>query len=154
MKINIISVGKIKDDWMKEGIAEYTKRISKFCNIGIIEISDEPDNISITKATEEEGKRMLANVKESDLVVALDMKGDSVDSIQMAARLSGWMDEGGAKITFLIAGSNGYSKKVLDRAAYKIRLSDLTFPHQMARLIFLEQLFRSFKILNGERYHK
>ncbi|MHB1485719.1 MAG: 23S rRNA (pseudouridine(1915)-N(3))-methyltransferase RlmH [Saccharofermentanales bacterium] len=154
MKISIIAIGKIKEDWMKEGIAEYSKRISKFCKTEIIEIPDEPDGVSASRAIEEEGRKMLARIKPNDLVIALDLNGDPTDSIQMADRLSRWMESGGAKITFLIAGSNGYSKEVLQRSAERIKLSDLTFPHQMTRLIFLEQLYRSFKIINGEKYHK
>ena len=154
MKISIVAAGKIKEEWLKEGITEYIKRISKFCRVEIIEIPDEPEGASIERAIEEEGKKMLARIKANDLVIALDLGGESMDSLQMAGKLSRWMEKGGAKIIFLIAGSNGYTKAVLQRAADRIRLSDLTFPHQMTRLIFLEQLYRSFKIINGEKYHK
>lgn len=154
MKISIIAIGKIKEDWMKNGITEYSKRISKFCKMEIIEIPDEPDGVSVSRAIEEEGKKMLARIRENDLVIALDLNGESVDSTQMAGKLSRWMETGGARITFLIAGSNGYSKEALQRAAERVKLSELTFPHQMTRLIFLEQLYRSFKIINGEKYHK
>lgn len=154
MKITIIAVGKIKEDWLKKGIAEYTKRISRFCEIEMTEIPDAPETASVEKAVSDEGKRVLARIKEHDVVIALDLKGEIFDSIQLSEKLVQWMDAGGAKITFLIAGSNGYLPEVLDKATARISLSNLTFPHQMTRLIFLEQLFRAFKIAKGEKYHK
>ena len=154
MKISILAVGKIKEEWLKQGIAEYRKRISKFCEIEIIEIPDAPEGDSIEKAMAEEGRKMLARLKDQDLVIALDLKGETVDSVRFSEKLIQWMDRGGARITFMIAGSNGYMPEVLSKATERICLSELTFPHQIARLLLMEQLFRAFKIAKGEKYHK
>jgi len=154
MKINILAVGKIKEDWLKSGIAEYAKRISKFCELEIQEIPDAPENDSVEKAIAEEGKKMLSRLKENDIIIALDLKGEMLTSVQLSKRLVQWIDGGGAKVTFLIAGSNGYYPEVLEKATAKVCLSNLTFPHQMARLILVEQIFRAFKIAKGEKYHK
>lgn len=154
MKISILAVGKIKEDWLKKGIAEYRKRVSRFCEIEIIEIPDAPENDSIEKAMADEGKKMLLRMKDQDMVIALDVNGETVDSFRFSERLMRWIDKGGSKITILIGGSNGYMPEVLEKAAERIRLSDLTFPHQMTRLILMEQLFRAFKIAKNEKYHK
>lgn len=154
MKISILAVGKIKEDWLKKGIAEYQKRVSRFCEMETIEIPDAPESDSIEKAMAEEGKKMLLRLKDQDLVIALDVKGETLDSFQFSDRLVRWMDKGGSKITIMIAGSNGYMPEVIEKATERIRLSDLTFPHQMTRLILLEQLFRAFKIAKNEKYHK
>lgn len=154
MKISIIAVGKIKEDWLKAGIAEYTKRISRFCEIEITEIPDAPESDSIDRSIEQEGRKMLSKIKDGDFVVALDLNGERQSSPVLSKSLIRWLDEGGARVTFLIAGSNGYLPEVLCRANVRISLSDLTFPHQLTRLIFMEQLFRAFKISKGEKYHK
>jgi len=154
MKISILAVGKIKEDWLKKGIAEYQKRISKFCEVEIIEIPDASEGDSIEKAMAEEGKRMLLRLKEQEVIVALDLKGESLDSLQFSDRLVHWLDKGGARMTIMIAGSNGYMPEVLEKATDRICLSRMTFPHQMTRLILLEQIFRAFKIAKGEKYHK
>lgn len=154
MKITILAVGKIKDEWLKTGICEYCKRISKFSDLTIEEIPDVSDEHGIEKCKEEEGNRLLAKIKDDDYVIALDVHGDIVDSIVLSNKVERWLEYGGARITFIIAGSNGYSKKAISRANEKICLSTLTFPHQLTRLILLEQLFRSFKISRNEKYHK
>ncbi len=154
MKINILAVGKIKEDWLKKGIDEYTKRISRFCELETVEIPDAPDGDSMEKAMMEEGKKMLSRMKDREVLIALDLRGEPLNSVQLSEKLIQWMDKGGSRITFMIAGSNGYLPEVLDRSTDRISLSNLTFPHQMTRLILLEQLFRAFKIAKGEKYHK
>lgn len=154
MKITILAVGKIKEDWLKNGIAEYSKRISKFSEIEVIEIPDAPEGDSIEKSIAEEGRKMLSRLKDQDVVIALDLKGEHLDSVQLSERLIQWLDKGGARITILIAGSNGFLQEVLEKTTARICLSNLTFPHQMARLVIMEQIFRSFKIAKGEKYHK
>ncbi len=154
MKITILAVGKIKEDWLKKGIEEYRKRISKFSEIEIIEIPDAPESLSVEKAVADEGKKILARLKDQDVVVALDLAGEPLDSVQLSDRLTQWMDKGGARVTMVIAGSNGYLPEVLEKVTDRICLSNLTFPHQLVRLILLEQLFRAFKIAKGEKYHK
>lgn len=154
MRITLIAVGKIKEDWMKKGISEYEKRISKYCELEFIEIPDAPEGDSIEKAIAEEGRKILARIKEHDFVVALDLRGEMPDSVQFSEKMMQWLENGGARVTLLIAGSNGYLPEVLQRADAKVCLSKMTFPHQLARLILLEQIFRAFKIAKGEKYHK
>jgi 23S rRNA (pseudouridine1915-N3)-methyltransferase len=154
MKITVIAVGKIKEDWLKAGISEYLKRISRFCEIEITEVPDAPEGDNIDKSIEQEGRKILSKIKDGDFVVALDVKGEKHSSITLSKGLTRWLDDGGARVTFMIAGSNGYLPEVLARANERISLSDMTFPHQLTRLIFLEQIFRAFKISKGEKYHK
>ena len=154
MRITILAVGKIKEEWLKDGISEFSKRISRYCELSIEEIPDVPDSYGIERSTADEGRRLLSRIKDGDFVVALDVHGPMVDSVTLSEKLVRWMDAGGARVTFVIAGSNGYAAEVLSRADERISLSKLTFPHQFARLILLEQLFRSFKISRSEKYHK
>jgi len=154
MRITILAVGKIKEEWLKDGISEFSKRISRYCELSIEEIPDVPDDYGIERSTADEGRRLLSRIKDGDFVVALDVHGPMVDSVTLSEKLVRWMDASGARVTFVIAGSNGYAAEVLSRADERISLSKLTFPHQFARLILLEQLFRSFKISRSEKYHK
>jgi len=154
MNIRIIAVGKIKETWLKNGIAEYIKRISKFCKIEIIQLPDASETSDLEKDINQEGSKILSRIDDRDLVIALDLEGNHYDSVEFSGKLVKWMEEGGSQIVFIIAGSNGFSKDSILRANHKISLSKLTFPHQIARLILLEQIFRSFKIANNEKYHK
>lgn len=154
MKITILAVGKIKEEWLKDGIFEFSKRLSKYSELSIEEIPDVSDEYGIEKSTGEEGRRLLSRIKDNDFVVALDVHGQMIDSVTLSEKLVKWMDSAGARVTFIIAGSNGYAEDVLSRANERISLSRLTFPHQFTRLILVEQLFRSFKISRSEKYHK
>ncbi len=154
MNIKVIAVGKVKETWLKNGIDEYTKRISKFSKIEIIQIPDVPETSDLEKDINQEGSKILSRINEKELVIALDLNGKHYDSLEFSCKLQKWMEEGGSQIVFMIAGSNGFSKESIERADYKISLSKLTFPHQIARLILLEQIFRGFKINNNEKYHK
>ena len=154
MNIKIIAVGKIKEKWLKEGIAEYIERISRYCNISICEIPDCPESTDIRKDISIEGDKILSKIANGEYVIALAIDGTGADSLQFADKFSSWMEKGGASIAFVIGGSNGLSEDVLQRADDKISFSKLTFPHRLMRLILLEQIFRANKINNNEKYHK
>ena len=159
MKIRIIAVGKIKEPYLKEGINEYLLRLSSYAKVEIIEVNDSkvkdnPNESDILKVTNEEGERILSKIKNTDLVIDLDLNKKEFDSVSFSKFIQDKMVEGGSNITFVIGGSYGLSNKVKDRANYSISLSKMTFLHQMTRLILLEQIYRSFKIINNETYHK
>ncbi len=153
MLVRLITTGKIKEKWLQAGIAEYSKRISSYFKLEIIEVKDAPDETPEARAKSEEGERLLAQIK-SGYVVALDLAGEALDSPEFAASLEKWLELGGATVNFVIAGSRGFAPEVLARVNARISMSRMTFPHQLARLIFLEQLYRACKILKGEKYHK
>ena len=158
MKIKIYAIGKIKD-FYKLGVDEYVKRLSSYCQIEIVELKDEalpekPSASEITKAKNTEGKKVLACLKEKEYVIALDLNKKEMTSEQFAEYLSSKLESNGAHISFVIGGSYGLSDELKQRVNDGVSISKLTFPHQLARLILLEQLFRTFKILNNETYHK
>ena len=158
MKIKLYCIGKIKEQYLKDGINEYVKRISPYSNVEIVEVADSkvkdnPNSADISKAKNEEGERVLKLLK-NDYLIGLDMNKPEFTSEEFASFLDRKMVEGGSNISFVIGGSYGLSQKVKDRANYSISLSKMTFLHQMTRLILLEQIYRSFKILNNETYHK
>lgn len=159
MKIKLIAVGKIKEDYLKLGINEYLTRLSPYAKTEIIEVmdskvKDNPNESDINKVKIEEGQRVLSKIKNNDLVISLDLNKREFDSVEFAKFLSDKFVEGGANITFVIGGSYGLSDELKKRANYSISLSKMTFLHQMTRLILLEQIYRAFKILNNEIYHK
>ena len=147
--IKIICVGKIKEKYFIDAIKEYQKRLSKYTKLEIIELQDYNYDVSKTKL--EEGKNILSKIKTSDFVITLEVLGKKLSSVE----LSSFIDKNITKnIVFVIGGSNGLSKDVLNRSNYSLSFSDLTFPHQLFRVLLLEQLYRSFKIKNNESYHK
>lgn len=159
MNIKIIAIGKIKEDYLKTGINEYLKRISKYSKIDIVEVLDSPipDNphqSEIDKAKQIEGERVLKLLKPSDYVINLDMNKKEMESTEFASYLNKKFVEGGSNIIFVIGGSYGLSDELKKRANDSLSLSKMTFLHQMTRLILLEQIYRAFKILNNETYHK
>lgn len=159
MHISIISVGKLKEKYLKQGIAEYVKRLSAYTKIKIIEVPDEkaPESLSereMTLVKQKEGKRILTKIKPDDYVIALAIEGKMKTSEQLAADLDKLATYGKSNICFVIGGSLGLSEEVLQRANEQLSFSPLTFPHQLMRLILLEQLYRAFKINRGELYHK
>ena len=159
MKIKIYAIGKIKEAYLKVGIEEYVTRIKPYCGIEIIEVKDEPisDNPSakdIEKAKDNEGKRVIKLLKNNEYLIALDLNKKQFKSEQFADFLMQKLTENGSSISFVIGGSYGLSDELKARNNYSISLSDLTFLHQMSRLILLEQIYRAFKILNKEVYHK
>ncbi|MFA9398535.1 MAG: 23S rRNA (pseudouridine(1915)-N(3))-methyltransferase RlmH [Clostridiaceae bacterium] len=159
MNIKIITVGKIKEKYLKDAINEYSKRLSKYCTLSIMEVNDEktPDNASAKEEIqikEKEGNQILKGVKDNSFVIALDLKGNMLSSENFSSYLDDLFVKGVSNITFIIGGSLGLSKDVLNRADYKLCFSKMTFPHQLFRVMLLEQIYRGFRIMKGEPYHK
>lgn len=158
MEMRIVCVGKLKEDFWRNAAAEYSKRLSRFCRLSITELKEErlPDNPSAAQEQAvilAEGEAILRTIKADSYVVALDVEGKSLTSPQLAAELESLTMQG-RSLCFVIGGSLGLSAAVLQRANARISLSALTFPHQLARVLLLEQIYRSFKIMRGETYHK
>lgn len=158
MKIKIYAIGKIKEQYLKDGISEYLKRISPYASIEIVEVQDSkvkdnPNSSDIKKAKDEEGERVLKLIK-NDYLIGLDMNKKEYLSEEFAEFINNKMVEGGSSISFVIGGSYGLSDALKERCNSFISLSKMTFLHQMTRLILLEQIYRAFKILNNETYHK
>ncbi len=147
--IRIICVGKIKEKYFIDAIKEYQKRLGKYTKLEIIELPDY--NYDVIKTKLEEGKNILSKIKENDFVVTLDILGKKLNSIELSDFINKNMSK---NLVFVIGGSNGLSEDVLNRSNYSLSFSDLTFPHQLFRIILLEQIYRSFKIINNESYHK
>jgi 23S rRNA (pseudouridine1915-N3)-methyltransferase len=159
MQIRIIAVGKIKDRYLQEGIAEYEKRLRPYVKLHIVELSEEKRPLSASPAIEsvakeKEGERILAAIPESSFVIALDMKGQSWSSEELAGSFREWELSGQSQLVFLIGGDLGFSPIVLARCDLRLSLSSMTFTHPMARLLLVEQIYRAFRILRGEPYHK
>lgn len=159
MKITVITVGKIKEKYLKDAIAEYSKRLSKYCKLEIIEVADEktPDAASETverQIRQKEGERILRHIKEDSYVITLEIGGAMLDSVAFAKKIENLGVQGKSHITFIIGGSIGLGEEVLKKSDYALSFSKMTFPHQLMRVILLEQIYRSFRIINGEPYHK
>lgn len=159
MKITVITVGKIKEKFYQDAIAEYSKRLSRYCRLEIIQVADEktPDGASEameTQIKEKEGERILSNIKDGSYVIALAIDGTMLNSEELAEKIEKWGVFGISQLVFIIGGSLGLSKAVLSRADYKLSFSRMTFPHQLMRVILLEQIYRSYRIIQGEPYHK
>lgn len=159
MNIKIISVGKLKEKYLKQGIAEYLKRLSAYAKVEIVELIDEkaPEVLSaaeIEQVKQKEGFRILGKISPDMYVIALVIDGKQKSSEELAESLDKLATYGNSKIAFVIGGSLGLSDDVLKRANEKLSFSTLTFPHQLMRLILLEQVYRAFKIMRGEPYHK
>ncbi len=158
MNINIICVGKIKEAFYRDAIAEYAKRLSAYCSFKVIEVDDEPDNGSsdaaIENAKEREAERILKNIRPGMHVITLEIKGKKYSSESFSEMLSDLFISGKSDIAFVIGGSNGIARSVSDRADAKLSFSDMTFPHQLMRVILSEQIYRAFRIMRGEPYHK
>ena len=159
MNISVISVGKLKEKYLKLGIEEFSKRLSKYCKLDLIELEDEkcPENLSekdMEIVKNKEGQRILSKIKNNSYVIALAIDGKNLSSEELADIISKLAVRGNSHITFIIGGSLGLSNEVLKRADYKLSFSKMTFPHQLMKLILLEQVYRSFRINNNEPYHK
>lgn len=159
MRITILCVGKIKEKFYRDAIAEYEKRLSRYCKFEIIEVADEktPDHASDTEETmikNKEADRMEKYLKDSAYVIALAIDGKQLDSVQLAGKLESLGTSGTSHIIFVIGGSLGLSDRILNRADYKLSFSKMTFPHQLMRVILSEQIYRSYRIMNHEPYHK
>lgn len=159
MKITLVTVGKIKEKYLETAIAEYSKRLGRYCRLEIVQVADEktPDKASELQEVQirdKEGERILAHIKEDAYVIALAIDGKQRSSEEMAAWMENLGVRGESHLQFIIGGSLGLSQAVLNRADTKISFSRLTFPHQLMRVILLEQIYRSFRIIKGEPYHK
>lgn len=159
MKITILCVGKIKEKFYRDAIAEYEKRLSRYCKLEIIEVADEktPDNASELvekQIKEKEAERMEKHLKEGAYVCALAIDGKQLDSVELSEKIEGLGTSGISHIVFLIGGSLGMSDVLLKRADMKLSFSRMTFPHQLMRVILLEQIYRGYRIMNHEPYHK
>lgn len=159
MRITILCVGKIKEKYLQMGIAEYTKRLSKYGKLDILEVPDEKTPDRASEAEEAmirkiEGDRLLKHIKPEDFVVTMAIDGQMTDSVSLSRQIENWGIQGISHIVFVIGGSLGLSPEVLARGNYSLSFSKLTFPHQLMRLILLEQIYRSYRIMRGEPYHK
>lgn len=159
MKITVITVGKIKEKYLKDAIAEYSKRLSRYCKLEILEVADEktPDGASEIveeNIREKEGERILMLIKEDAYVITLEISGKMLTSEELADRIETLGIQGKSHLVFVIGGSIGLGREVLRRSDYALSFSKMTFPHQLMRVILLEQIYRSYRIINGEPYHK
>lgn len=159
MHISIISVGRLKEKYLKMGIEEYMKRLTSYAKIQLIEVNDEkaPENLSeaeMNQVKEKEGERILSHNKPDTHVLALAIEGEMWSSEKLANQLDSYATYGKSSIAFIIGGSLGLSSSVLHRSNQQISFSKMTFPHQLVRLILLEQIYRGFRINRGEPYHK
>lgn len=159
MKITILCVGKIKEKFYRDAIAEYEKRLSRYCKLEIIEVADEktPDNASELverQIKEKEAERMLKYLKDGAFVCALAIDGKQLDSVELSEQMERLGTGGISHIIFMIGGSLGMADELLKRADMKLSFSKMTFPHQLMRVILLEQVYRAYRIMNNEPYHK
>ena len=159
MKITVITVGKIKEKYLKDAIAEYSKRLSKYCKLEIIEVADEktPDNASEVvedSIRSKEAERILKYVKDDAYVITLEIGGKQLSSEELADKIDKLGIQGTSHIIFIIGGSIGLGKEVLNKSNYALSCSKMTFPHQLMRVILLEQVYRSYRIISNEPYHK
>ena len=152
--ISIIAVGKLKEKAYKDLVDEYVKRLSAYDKVEITEVADETNQLEENKVKKLEGERIIKAIKKDSFVVLLDLRGRMLNSKELAMKLDEIHTYHSSNITFIIGGSLGVSDDVYYRADYKWKLSDLTFPHNLVRVILLEQIYRSYKILNNEPYHK
>lgn len=159
MKITIITVGKLKEKYLKDAISEYSKRLSRYCKLEVIEVADEktPDQAGEgmeTMIREKEAERILKYIREDAYVVTLEIKGKQLTSEELAEKIDRLGVQGKSHIQFVIGGSIGLGGTVLNRSDYALSFSRMTFPHQLMRVILLEQIYRSYRIISGEPYHK
>ncbi len=159
MNIKIITVGKIKEKFYRDAILEYSKRLSSYCKLNIIEVNDEmtKENASVNEVNivlRKEGERILKSINNNEYIIVLAINGKKLDSIEFANKINDLGIHSHSNICFIIGGSLGLSDDVLKKANMKLSFSDMTFPHQLMRVILLEQIYRAFRINNNEPYHK
>lgn len=159
MKITIITVGKLKEKYLKDAIAEYSKRLSKYCKLEIVEVADEktPDSASIlveNQIRSKEAERILKYIKDDAYIITLEISGELLTSEELAEHINQLGIHGTSHIIFIIGGSIGLGKEILSKSDYALSFSKMTFPHQLMRVILLEQLYRSYRIIHHEPYHK
>ncbi len=152
--IQIVAVGKLKEKATKELVEEYSKRLKAYTKLEVTEVADETNQMEEAKVLQLEGERILKAIKKDSYVVLLDLRGRELTSVEVSMKLNEIYTYHNSDITFVIGGSLGVSNEVRSRADYMWKLSDLTFPHNLVRVILLEQIYRAYKILNNEAYHK
>ncbi|HHT44866.1 MAG TPA: 23S rRNA (pseudouridine(1915)-N(3))-methyltransferase RlmH [Fastidiosipila sp.] len=152
--LTIIACGQIKETFLRQAIAEYEKRLSRYANVQILEVPDAPDSLPEAVALEKEAVAIEGKLPGKGFVIALDIRGKTVTSEQFAEILDSGFERGQASLVFIIGGSRGLAPAILQKSDLRLSLSALTFPHQLARLILLEQCYRGFRILRDEPYHK
>ena len=159
MKITILCVGKVKEKFYQDAIKEFQKRMSRYCKLDIVEVADEKtqeqsSDLEIQIIKDKEGERLLKHIKEDAYIICLAIDGKQLDSVELSEKMNQLFVTGNSHICFVIGVSLGISDNVLKRANYKLSFSKMTFPHQLMRVILLEQIYRSFRIMNNEPYHK
>ncbi len=159
MKVTLICVGKLKEKYLTQGVEEYVKRLSRYCSLDIIELADEktPDNASSVVEDlikKKEGERILKALKDDSYCIALAIDGVMLSSQELAEKMDALGVMGTSHISFVIGGSLGLSEEVIKRANYKLSFSKMTFPHQLMRMILLEQVYRAYRIIHNQPYHK
>ena len=159
MKISVIAVGKIKEKYLKDAITEYSKRLSRYCKLEVIEVADEKTPEQASEAVEEsirakEGERLLKHIRDDMYVITLEIGGKMLTSEEFAEKIETLGVQGKSSIAFVIGGSIGLGKEVLRRSDFALSFSKMTFPHQLMRVVLLEQVYRGYRIINGEPYHK
>lgn len=159
MKITIVCVGKIKEKFYRDALAEYTKRLSRYCSLLITEVADEKtkeqaSDVECAIIKDREGERILKSIREDGYVITLAIDGKNLDSVELSKKIENLALTGKSNLYFVIGGSLGLSDEVMKRADYKLSFSRMTFPHQLMRVILLEQIYRSYRIINHEPYHK
>lgn len=160
MLIKVVAVGKIKEKFYREALGEYEKRMKAYNKVEIVEVADEkaPESLSdkeVEMVKDAEGERILSKIKDDSFVVTLEIKGKDLDSIKFAGLIQDEMLDGfGRDLVFVIGGSNGLGSKVLKRSNYRLSFGKMTYPHQLMRVILMEQIYRAYRIINKEPYHK
>ena len=159
MKITVITVGKIKEKYLRDAIAEYQKRLSRYCKLELLEVADESCDVNASKAEEDlvkqrEAQRILKLLKPDTYLITLEIEGKQLQSEELAEKIHSLGLSGKSHITFVIGGSLGLDSTLCKKADFALSFSKLTFPHQLMRVILLEQIYRSFRIIHGEPYHK
>ena len=159
MNITLITVGRIKEKYYRDAVEEYTKRLSRYCRLDIVEVADEktPDGASEaleTQIKQKEAERIFKHIREDTYCIALAIEGEKRDSMNFARHIEKLGVSGKSSITFVMGGSLGLHDSILEKADEKLSFSDMTFPHQLMRVILLEQIYRAYRIINNEPYHK
>ena len=159
MKITLVTVGKIKEKFFEDAIKEYSKRLSRYCKLEILQVADEKTPEGASEAVElqikeKEGQRILSLIRDDAYVIALAIEGKMLDSEELAERIEKLGVSGISQIVFVIGGSLGLSAQVMKRADYALSFSRMTFPHQLMRVVLLEQIYRSYRIMNHQPYHE
>lgn len=159
MNITILCVGQIKEKYFRDAIAEYQKRLSRYCKLQMIEVADEKTKENASEAENDlirkkEGERLLKHIKDSDYCITLEIDGKMLTSEGLSKKIDRLGLAGKSSLVFVIGGSIGLDTAVLKRSDYALSFSKMTFPHQLMRVILLEQIYRSYRIINGEPYHK